>query len=78
MRTGGCSASSTASRRTCRRPMRVHGYFVMPLLAGGEHGRPGRQGTPLYTLIAAKVSTDRQLTDVADAQETPGCSNMGG
>jgi hypothetical protein len=38
---------------------RVHGYFVMPLLAGGRLvGRidPGRRGT---TLIARKVSLDR-------------------
>ncbi|MFD3606468.1 winged helix-turn-helix domain-containing protein [Streptomyces atroolivaceus] len=51
------------------RPKRIHGYFAMPLLAGGRlRGRvdPAREGT---TLVARQVSLDSQksVTPMAEA-----------
>jgi uncharacterized protein len=59
-------------------PKRVHGYFAMPLLAGGRlRGRvdPGRDGT---TLIAKRVSCEPDAVDamaqaLREAAEWVGC-----
>ena len=59
-------------------PKRVHGYFAMPLLAGGRlRGRvdPGRDGT---TLIAKRVSCEPEAVDamaqaLREAAEWVGC-----
>jgi uncharacterized protein len=59
-------------------PKRVHGYFAMPLLAGGGlRGRvdPGRDGT---TLIAKRVSCEADAVDamakaLREAAEWVGC-----
>jgi uncharacterized protein len=59
-------------------PKRVHGYFAMPLLAGGRlRGRvdPGRDGT---TLVAKRVSCEPDAVDamagaLREAAEWVGC-----
>jgi uncharacterized protein len=59
-------------------PKRVHGYYVMPLLAGGRlRGRvdPGRDGT---TLVAKRVSCEPAAVDamaqaLREAAEWVGC-----
>ena len=72
------STSSTASRPTCPAPKRVHGYFAMPLLAGGRlRGRvdPGREGT---TLVAKRLSCEPGAVEamaqaLREAAEWVGC-----
>ena len=59
-------------------PKRVHGYFAMPLLAGGRlRGRvdPGREGT---TLVAKRLSCEPGAVDamaqaLREAAEWVGC-----
>jgi hypothetical protein len=59
-------------------PKRVHGYYAMPLLAGGElRGRvdPGRDGT---TLVAKRLSCEADAVDamaaaLREAAEWVGC-----
>jgi uncharacterized protein YcaQ len=59
-------------------PKRVHGYFAMPLLAGGRlRGRvdPGREGT---TLVAKRVSCEADAVEamaqaLREAAEWVGC-----
>jgi hypothetical protein len=59
-------------------PKRVHGYYAMPLLAGGElRGRvdPGRDGT---TLVAKRLSCEPDAVDamaaaLREAAEWVGC-----
>jgi hypothetical protein len=62
-------------------PKRVHGYFAMPLLAGGRLvGRvdPGREGS---TLVAKRVSVDPRAVDalalaLAEAARWVGCERV--
>jgi uncharacterized protein YcaQ len=62
-------------------PKRVHGYFAMPLLAGGQlRGRvdPGRDGT---TLIAKRVSCEPDSIDamaeaLREAAQWVGCDEV--
>jgi uncharacterized protein YcaQ len=62
-------------------PKRVHGYFAMPLLAGGRlRGRvdPGRDGT---TLIAKRVSCEPAAVEplaqaLREAAQWVGCDNV--
>jgi uncharacterized protein len=62
-------------------PKRVHGYFAMPLLAGGRlRGRvdPGRDGT---TLIAKRLSCEPDAVDamadaLREAAEWVGCDTV--
>ena len=42
-----CSASSTASRSTSRRPTRIYGYYVLPLLDGPAGRRPRSTSRPI-------------------------------
>jgi uncharacterized protein YcaQ len=59
-------------------PKRVHGYFAMPLLAGGRlRGRvdPGREGT---TLVAKRLSCEPGAVEamaqaLREAAEWVGC-----